>query len=148
MRKASAEITGRPDLAKARDGKRYQRMDAESLLRPLGDQRDDQLAGAYLAFRLGVRLDELSMPSTPVAGWCGLALRLPSARDATHGPPDRGASAALSHLRPGGPRERDRQRIAKGAPMLLPVDPRTASINASRPDNATLPTTALSRPCP
>jgi hypothetical protein len=68
-----AELLGRHDLIKSRDGERYQAMDAASLLQPPADQRDDQLARAYLAFRLGVRLDEVPMPSTPVAGWRGLA---------------------------------------------------------------------------
>jgi hypothetical protein len=68
-----AELLGRHDLIKSREGEHYQAMDAASLLRPPADQRDDQLAQAYPAFRLGVSPDEVPMPSTPVAGWRGLA---------------------------------------------------------------------------
>ena len=75
-----AEILGRHDLIRARDGERHQAMDAASLLRPPADQRDDQLARAYLAFRLGVPADEVPMPSTPVAGWRGLAYYDPPAK--------------------------------------------------------------------
>src|SRR5918996_2035492 len=75
-----AEILGRHDLIKARDGERYQAMDTASLLRPPADQRDDQLAQAYPAFRLGVSPDEVPMPSTPVAGWRGLAYYDPPAK--------------------------------------------------------------------
>ncbi|HZA66862.1 MAG TPA: toprim domain-containing protein [Geminicoccaceae bacterium] len=75
-----AEILGRQDLIKIKDGQRHQAMDAASLLRPPADQRDDQLAQAYPAFRLGVPPDEVPMPSTPVAGWRGLAYYDPPAK--------------------------------------------------------------------
>jgi Domain of unknown function (DUF927)/Toprim domain len=75
-----AEILGRHDLIRARDGERYQAMDAASLLRPPADQRDDQLAQAYPAFRLGTPPDEVPMPSTPVAGWRALAYYDPPGR--------------------------------------------------------------------
>ena len=52
-----AEILGRQDLVKVRDGERHQAMDAASLLRPPADQRDDQLSRRYLAHRLGVAPD-------------------------------------------------------------------------------------------
>src|SRR5919106_1583236 len=60
-----AEILGRHDLIKARDGERYQAMDAASLLRLPVDQRDDDLMGAYLAHRLGAPAPDVPLPSTP-----------------------------------------------------------------------------------
>ena len=64
-----AEILGRHDLINVRDGERRHAMDAASLLRPPSDQRDDELARAYLAHRLGVSPDQVPMPSTPAVGW-------------------------------------------------------------------------------
>ena len=61
-----AEILGRRDLIEAKGG---QRMDAASLLRPPADHRDEDLAGSYLAYRLGVACDEVPVPSTPAVGW-------------------------------------------------------------------------------
>ena len=55
-------------------------MDAASLLRPPADQRDDQLAPAYLAHRLGVAPDEVLMPSTSVVGWRELPYYDPPAK--------------------------------------------------------------------
>ncbi len=68
-----AEILGRPDLVKVRDGERRQRMDAASLLQPPRDQRDEGLVRSYLAYRLDVAPDQVPMPSTPVMGLRSLA---------------------------------------------------------------------------
>src|ERR671918_2009361 len=68
-----AEVLGRQDLVKVRDGERHQRMDAASLLQPPSDQRDEGLVRSYLAYRLDVALDQVPMPSTPVMGWRSLA---------------------------------------------------------------------------
>jgi len=75
-----AEILGRTDLIRGRDGDRRQAMDSASLLQPPADQRDDQLARAYLAYRLGVAPNQVLMPSTPVAGWRELPYYDPPAR--------------------------------------------------------------------
>ena len=75
-----AEILGRHDLIKARDGERHQAMDAASLLRPPADQRDDQLVGAYLAHRLGTAPEQALLPSTPAVGWRALAYYDPPAK--------------------------------------------------------------------
>ena len=75
-----AEILGRQDLIRARDGQRHQAMDAASLLRPPPDQRDESLARSYLAYRLDVPPDQVPMPSTPVVGWRSLAYYDPPAK--------------------------------------------------------------------
>ena len=75
-----AEILGRQDLIKVRDGERHQAMDAASLLRPPADQRDESLARSYLAYRLDVPPDQVPMPSTPVVGWRSLAYYDPPAK--------------------------------------------------------------------
>jgi hypothetical protein len=68
-----AEILGRQDLVKVRDGERHHAMDAASLLRPPADQRDDGLARSYLASRIDMPPDQVPMPSTTVVGWRELA---------------------------------------------------------------------------
>jgi hypothetical protein len=75
-----AEILGRQDLIKVRDGERHQAMDAGSLLRPPADQRDHSLVCSYLAYRLDVPPDQVPMPSTPVVGWRALAYYDPPAK--------------------------------------------------------------------
>jgi phage/plasmid primase-like uncharacterized protein len=75
-----AEILGRQDLIKVGDGERHQAMDAASLLRPPPDQRDENVARSYLAYRLDLLPDQVPMPSTPVAGWRSLAYYDPPAR--------------------------------------------------------------------
>ena len=75
-----AEVLGRQDLIKARDGERHQAMDAASLLRPPADQRDHNLVCSYLAYRLDVPPDQVLMPSTPVVGWRSLAYYDPPAK--------------------------------------------------------------------
>jgi hypothetical protein len=60
-----AEILGRQDLIKVKDGKRHQAMDAASLFRPPADQRDENLARSYFAFRLEVAPEQVPMPLTP-----------------------------------------------------------------------------------
>ena len=75
-----AEILGRHDLIKVRDGERHQAMDAASLLRPPADQSDDDLVRSYLAYRLGVPPEQVPMPATPVVGWRSLAYYDPPAK--------------------------------------------------------------------
>ena len=71
-----AEILGRGDLIETKGG---QRMDAASLLQPPADQRDETLGPRYLAYRLGVLLETVPMPSTTVVGWRSLAYYAPPA---------------------------------------------------------------------
>ena len=66
-----AQILGLPNLI--RDGSpgkadHHQANDSESLLNAPVENRDDTLPRAYLAHRLGVPLEEVLMPSTPVVG--------------------------------------------------------------------------------
>jgi hypothetical protein len=68
-----AEIIGRADLVTSRNKKRYQRTDAEALLDPVPDDRDDALAWRYLGQRLGVDLERVPRPSTKVVGIKSLA---------------------------------------------------------------------------
>ena len=64
-----AEILGRPDLIRIRNGnKHYQRHDAHSLLNPPSDRRDDELPFIYLGSRLGIEPGEVPRPLTPVVG--------------------------------------------------------------------------------
>ena len=76
----TAEILGRQDLVKVRDGERRQRMDTASLLQPPGDQRDEGLVRSYLAYRLDVAPDQVPMPLTPAIGWRSLAYYDPPAK--------------------------------------------------------------------
>jgi hypothetical protein len=66
-----AELLGRADLI--RDGKRYQPMDAASLLNPPAENRDDGLPINYLAHRLGIAVEAVRIPSTPMVGFKTLA---------------------------------------------------------------------------
>src|SRR3954462_1596679 len=65
-----AQLLGREDLIQAAQGDpaAYQATDATSLLNAPADSRSDGLAIAYLAYRLGVTVDEVPRPSTPIAG--------------------------------------------------------------------------------
>ena len=65
-----AGALGREDLIHQSNGDqpRYQAADAESLLNAAAENRDDALAIKYLAHRLGVTIDEVPRPSTPVVG--------------------------------------------------------------------------------
>jgi hypothetical protein len=74
-----AEILGRHDLIKVKDGERHQAMDAASLLRPPADQRDEELVRSYLAYRLDMPPEQVPVPSTPVVGWRSLAYYDPPA---------------------------------------------------------------------
>ena len=76
-----AELLGRHDLIKVKGGQRHPRTDAESLLRPPADQRDDGLVHAYLAYRLGIASDQVRTPATPTAGWRALPYWDPPAGD-------------------------------------------------------------------
>jgi Domain of unknown function (DUF927)/Toprim domain len=78
-----AEILGRQDLIKVKDGKRHQAMDAASLFRPPADQRDENLARSYFAFRLEVAPEQVPMPLTPVVGWRSLAYYDPPSKRST-----------------------------------------------------------------
>jgi hypothetical protein len=64
----AAEILGRQDLIKEKSSGRHQGMNAASLLQPAAEERDDELAPAYLAHRLGVEPCDVPLPSTPVVG--------------------------------------------------------------------------------
>lgn len=64
-----ALMLDRPDLIKPHDGERHQAMDAASLLQPTSPLRDDDLARAYLSYRLGIPPREVAMPTTQVVGW-------------------------------------------------------------------------------
>jgi Toprim domain len=75
-----AEILGRADLIKGSGGDRPRAMDAETLLRPPADKRDDVLPRSYLAYRLGVPADEVLMPSTSTVGWRELPYYDPPAK--------------------------------------------------------------------
>ncbi|MCZ6770704.1 MAG: DUF927 domain-containing protein [Proteobacteria bacterium] len=66
-----AEIIGRTDLIRKPSSK-GSKFDAESLLSPPDDQRDDVLPLQYLAHRLGVALDDVPVPATPFTGWSEL----------------------------------------------------------------------------
>ena len=70
-----AEAIGRIDLIRTTGhrGERHQSFDAESLLSPPADKRDDSLPVKYLAHRLGVDVSDVPMPVTPIAGWSALA---------------------------------------------------------------------------
>jgi hypothetical protein len=61
-------------------GRKYQATDAGSLLNAPADHRDDRLPVAYLAYRLGVALDALPMPSTPIIGLKALGYYDPPAQ--------------------------------------------------------------------
>ena len=64
-----AELLGRRDLIRERSsGPRSQATDAESLLNPPLQDRDDRLAANYLSYRLQVSSDAVPMPRTPVVG--------------------------------------------------------------------------------
>ena len=65
-----AEIIGRNDLVRSSGRSRF---DAEALLDPPSDQRDDDLAIKYLASRLGVNFDEVPRPTTPFTAWKALS---------------------------------------------------------------------------
>jgi hypothetical protein len=62
-----AQILNRDDLIST-NGPRYQATDAASLLSAPVDSRDDALPVAYLAYRFGVALDAVPIPSTPMIG--------------------------------------------------------------------------------
>lgn len=66
-----AQLLGRDDLIRRRGGDNqggYQATDAESLLNGPDAYRDDSLPLNYLANRLGVPLDAVPIPSTPMTG--------------------------------------------------------------------------------
>ena len=69
-----AELLGRRDLIKTKYGDgQFQKTDAYSLLNASAERRDDSLPIKYLAHRLGVPVEEVPVPSTPIVGLKGLA---------------------------------------------------------------------------
>lgn len=70
-RLAAAGIIDQPEdpVSGESGGVRYQATDPASLLAPPDELRDDKLPARYLASRLGVAVDELLLPSTPMVGW-------------------------------------------------------------------------------
>jgi hypothetical protein len=62
------EILGRRDPIRMR-GEHHQAMDAQSLLRPSADQRDDLLPRRYLGHRLNLAPERVPLPSTRAAAW-------------------------------------------------------------------------------
>ena len=64
------EIIGRTDLirTKAAGGPKFQSTTAVSLLNAPADSRDDKLPLIYLAHRLNVQVEQVPVPSTPIAG--------------------------------------------------------------------------------
>lgn len=77
-----AGVIGRADLIREAgdSGKRHQATDAESLLKPPAEVRDNSLPLSYLAHRLGVDETLLLAPNTPVAGFTALAYYDPPAK--------------------------------------------------------------------
>jgi hypothetical protein len=68
-----AELLRRHDLIRTKggnadNGRRYQATDAASLLGAAAEWRDDTLPRAYLARRLGVSMDAVPIPRTPMIG--------------------------------------------------------------------------------
>jgi hypothetical protein len=70
-----AKLLKRDDLIRvkrAADGRRYQATDADSLLNAPADSRDDSSPKAYLGHRLGVPLNAVPIPTTPMIGLIAL----------------------------------------------------------------------------
>jgi hypothetical protein len=63
-----AEILDRSDLIRDGTMKRYQATDAESLLSPDPENRDDSLVWSYLAYRLGIESADVPRPCTLSVG--------------------------------------------------------------------------------
>jgi hypothetical protein len=63
-KKRVAEIIGRTDLITGPNGRKYQRTDADALLNPASDNRNDAFAWSYLGQRLGVNPKRVPRPST------------------------------------------------------------------------------------
>jgi hypothetical protein len=72
-KKRVAEIIGRTDLITGPNGRKYQRADADALLNPASDNRNDAFAWSYLGQRLGVDAERVPRPSTKVVGIKSLA---------------------------------------------------------------------------
>lgn len=69
-----AEVLGARDLirTKRNGSKTYQQVDAVSLLQAPAEARDDRLPLVYLAHRLGVAVEAVPVPATPLAGLTAL----------------------------------------------------------------------------
>jgi hypothetical protein len=66
------ELLGRWDLVRERSEKRFHATDAESLLNPPFQHRDDALPAEYLGHRLNLPPEAVLMPATPAIGWRAL----------------------------------------------------------------------------
>jgi hypothetical protein len=64
----AAQTIGRTDLVRPRGAPRHSRTDANSLLNPNPDNRDDNLPWVYLGRRLGIKPVNVPRPSTKVVG--------------------------------------------------------------------------------
>ena len=85
-----AELLHRNDLVKTKTGNNSgpgQKTDAESLLNPPADNRDDQLVYRYLGARLGIDADQVPRPSTKTVGVASLAYYDPPANDRKNATP-------------------------------------------------------------
>lgn len=77
-----AELLHREDLIKTGNNSGpSQKTDAESLLNPSADNRDDTLPARYLASRLGIDVDLVPTPATRAVGITSLAYYDPPAND-------------------------------------------------------------------
>jgi phage/plasmid primase-like uncharacterized protein len=63
-----AELIGRGDLIREKNGAGRQATDAASLLSASAERRDDTLPIAYLAHRLGIDVAAVPIPRTPIVG--------------------------------------------------------------------------------
>ena len=86
-----AELLRRDDLIKTKNGSagQFQKTDAYSLLNAPAERRDDSLPLKYLAHRLGVPIEEVPVPSTPIVGLKALGY---------FDPPPQGSKAKPKHV--------------------------------------------------
>ena len=76
-----AELLGETDLIRNGDGQRYRATDREGLLNAPKTSRDDSLPVAYLAHRLGVSVEDVLLPGTPMVGLRALGYYDPPGAD-------------------------------------------------------------------
>ena len=64
------EMIGRTDIIRIKDskGKKYQKTDAASLLNAPADNRDDKLPLVYLAHRLDIPIEQVTVPGRRSSG--------------------------------------------------------------------------------
>jgi hypothetical protein len=84
-----AETLHREDLieTKGSNSSRGQTTDAESLLNPPADNRDDTFPLRYLAGRCGITIDEVPVPSTKAIGIASLGFYDPPAKNSKNAKP-------------------------------------------------------------